>query len=281
MKFVYIDESGTGSEPYAVMVGIIVDTQRMRPTKNDWKDLLSTLSDIIGEKIEEIHTRDFYSGNGKWRNLEGGKRAKIINAIFNWLRERKHNIVFTAVDKKKFEEEENNCNLNLWQFMALHLILSLQKCYQGKIKDKKERKVNPKGQFLLVFDKEDREVKNFVELVINPPDWTDDYYEKKEKQEKISQLIDVPHFVDSKHVPLIQLADFISYFLRRYIELETNSLQEKYNGEKNFIENLANIIFERSIPFTNIHNTRKHNEVMKIFNKYLPSVVNNHFTKGK
>ena len=103
MEFVYIDESGTGSELYAVMVGIIVDAQRMRPTKNDWKDLLSTL---IGEKIEEIHTRDFYSGNGKWRNLEGEKRAKIINAIFNWLRERKHNIVFTAVDKKNLKKKK-------------------------------------------------------------------------------------------------------------------------------------------------------------------------------
>ena len=101
MKFVYIDESGTGDEPYAVMVGVIVDAQRMRPTKNYWKDLLSALSDIIGKKIEEIHTRDFYSGNWKWRNLEGEKRAKIINTIFNWLRERKHDIVFTAVDKKK------------------------------------------------------------------------------------------------------------------------------------------------------------------------------------
>jgi len=29
MKFCYLDESGIGDEPYAVMVGIIVDAQRM------------------------------------------------------------------------------------------------------------------------------------------------------------------------------------------------------------------------------------------------------------
>lgn len=33
MKFCYVDESGTGDEPYAVMVGIVVDTQRMHVTK--------------------------------------------------------------------------------------------------------------------------------------------------------------------------------------------------------------------------------------------------------
>ena len=164
--------------------------------------------------------------------------------------------------------------------MALHLVLSLQKYYQGKSKNKTERKVNPKGQFLLVFDKEDKEKKNFIDLIINPPDWTDDYYEKKEKQEKISQLIDVPHFVDSKHVPLIQLADFISYFLRRYIELESNPDQKKYDGEKNFIKGLIDIVSERCIPHSNIYNAKhKNNECMNIFNKYMPYITKEIFSK--
>jgi len=43
MKFCYIDESGTGDEPYAVMIGVIVDSSRMHVTKKDWAELLSIL----------------------------------------------------------------------------------------------------------------------------------------------------------------------------------------------------------------------------------------------
>ena len=59
MKFCYIDESGTGNEPFAVMVGIIVDAQRMHVTKSDWADLLNILSNIVNREVNEIHTRDF------------------------------------------------------------------------------------------------------------------------------------------------------------------------------------------------------------------------------
>jgi hypothetical protein len=85
MKFIYIDESGTGDEPIAVMTGVIADSYRMRPTKTDWDGLLQQLSQIIGKEINEIHTRDFYSGNSPWRDLRGNQRAAIISAIFEGL----------------------------------------------------------------------------------------------------------------------------------------------------------------------------------------------------
>ena len=99
MKFVYVDESGTGDEPIGVMVGVIADSHRMRVTKQDWNELLSALSVIIGRQVSEIHTRDFYSGNSPWRDLDGHQRSAIIDAIFHWLHQRRHSIVYTAVDK--------------------------------------------------------------------------------------------------------------------------------------------------------------------------------------
>ncbi len=87
MKVCYCDESGTGDEPIAVMVGIVVDARRMHVTKEDWKALLEKLSRIVGKPIEEIHTRDFYAGNEKWRALPGPQRAEIITATFGWLRD--------------------------------------------------------------------------------------------------------------------------------------------------------------------------------------------------
>ena len=100
MKICYCDETGTGDEPIAVMVGVIVDSQRMHVTKEHWEELLSTLSKIINKELEEIHTRDFYSGNGIWRGIDGPKRAKVITSILNWFKARKHHLVYTSVFKK-------------------------------------------------------------------------------------------------------------------------------------------------------------------------------------
>ena len=46
MKVCYCDESGTGDEPIAVLVGVVVDSQRMHVTKEHWGDLLENLSTI-------------------------------------------------------------------------------------------------------------------------------------------------------------------------------------------------------------------------------------------
>jgi len=148
MKFVYIDESGIAEEPIGVMVGVIADSQRMRPTKEAWSNLLSELSRIIGRTIREIHTRDFYSGNSPWRDLDGNQRLAIITAIFKWLPARKHSIVYSAVDKEKFrksfdDEPVASDIATLWRFLALHISLSLQKYFQGAPRGK-NRTVNQK-----------------------------------------------------------------------------------------------------------------------------------------
>lgn len=276
MKFVYIDESGTGNEPIAVMCGIIADSHRMRVTKADWNALLKILSEIVGREIAEIHTRDFYSGNSPWRSLNGKQRSDIIDAIFNWLKERKHALVFTAVDKQLFMKEFNNEKFSkeistLWRFLALHLFLSLQKYFQGPARGKK-RKVNSKEMFVLIFDEEKREEKHFTDLIINAPDWTDSYYDRKEEQEKFSQLVDVPHFVDSKYVGLIQLADFVCFFLRRHIELQLGYIKDAYDGEIKKIQKWADIIFNQSIPINNIYLKRGRCDCSELFYKYAPSL---------
>jgi hypothetical protein len=68
MKLCYCDESGTGDEPIAVMVGVLVDSQRMHITKQDWNGLLVHLSNVANRQITELHTRDFYAGNGVFRD---------------------------------------------------------------------------------------------------------------------------------------------------------------------------------------------------------------------
>ena len=269
MKFCYLDESGTGEEPYAVMVGIIADAYRMHITKRDWTGLLIVLSDMLGKQISEIHTADFYAGNGVWRNLDGNVRAKIISAIFNWLKERNHKIVYSSVDKAKFKtsfskEPQAHEIGTLWRFMALHICLALQKCHQV-IKENK-------GHTVLIFDNQKLEAKEFIDLFRNPPEWSDTYYQRNRRQDRLDQIIDVPYFGDSRHVGLIQVADFVSFFMRKYVEIKMGAAPD-YEDEPRLIEEWAKMALAQSIPKVSVYMSKGRCECADLFYRYAPSCL--------
>ena len=131
----YCDESGTGNEPIAVMTGIVVDAGRMHLTKQHWDALLAMLTEETGHQIVELHTRDFYAGNGVFRDIGGRDRAHLISQIFQWLADRKHHVVYASVLKDAYAEafargdvpDELN---TVWRFLGFHMILAMQKCCQ-------------------------------------------------------------------------------------------------------------------------------------------------------
>ena len=266
MKFCYVDESGTGDEDYAVMVGIIVDALRMRPTKTAWDSLLRELEAIIGRQVEEIHTRDFYAGNGPWRGIDGPQRAAIVTSVFEWLGARKHSLVYCMVDKGKFFSEfpadDRFQDVNtLWRFMGLHLVLAIQKEHQGYDKNK--------GNTVLILDNEEREQTRFTDLILNPPAWTDSYYNRGRRKEQLDQIVDAPYFADSRDVPLLQVADFVAFFLRRHVELEEGDA-ERYVGEREQVKNWAQTALERSISSASIYPKRSRCACAEMFYSYAP-----------
>ena len=111
--------------------------------------------------------------------------------------------------------------------MAIHITLSLQKCYHGAPR-RRNRTLNNRGACVLIFDNEHREESRFTNLIIDPPDWTDSYYDRRPNQAKFSQIIDVPHFVDSRQVVLLQLTDFICFFIRKHLELTMDLYESAY-----------------------------------------------------
>ena len=262
MKVCYCDESGTGDEPIAVMVGVVVDSQRMHVTKEHWIGLLDTLSGIVGRKIDEIHTRDFYSGNGVWRDLPGPRRADVITAVFEWITARKHHLVYTAVDKKTYFANIKAGRIHLelntpWRFMGYHLLLAIQRAFQVSEKTK--------GHTIFVFDNEEREKLHFTDLVNNPPAWSDSYYSKGKKQERLDQIVDVPYFGDSVEVALIQVADFVAYFLRRYAEITDGYSQPRYEHEAAKVANWIATVRDRSIGHSSIYPARGRCECSELF----------------
>jgi hypothetical protein len=199
MKLCYFDESGTGLEPVTVVVGVVVDSHRMHVTKDHWGELLDRLSAIVGKPLAELHTRDFYAGNGAFRGIAGGARAKIINEVVAWFCARKHSFVYSAIHKQTYEDNRTAGNLHpglgsAWQAAAFHCVLSLQRAHQ--------RHDKAKGHTILVFDNKGHEEPLLVELVAGPPVWSETYYGKKKKQTPLPHIIDAPYFAQSHRVPL-------------------------------------------------------------------------------
>jgi hypothetical protein len=243
MKFCYLDESGTGDEPYAVMAGVVVDALRMQVTKDDWGDLLNALSQTTGKNVKEFHSRDFYSGRGIWKGSDGNMRSAVISAVFQWLGERKHKIVFCAIAKERYSALASDPRVNdigtLWCTLGMHQLLSLQKAHQ---------KDGAKGHTVIIFDEELYEKDRITDLVSAPPAWTDTYYSKKKKDKQLNRIVDVPYFGDSKKVHLLQVADLVAYLLRRYAELVDGKLSEKYEGELSKVSTWVREIAKLSHP---------------------------------
>jgi len=270
MKFCYVDESGTGSEPYLTMVGVIVDVHRMHMTKEIWSDFLKMLSKICKRIITEFHTRDFYAGNGPWRGIDGPERAKIISAILDWWGRRKHHVTFTAIDKKIFRQMKydkqlfEGCN-TFWQTAAIHIALSIQKLHQSKEKKK--------GHTLLLFDSEVTEEKQLSRFISRPPGWTDNYYDRDKKQIQLDQIVDVPFFGDSQQVLLLQVADVIAFILRRYAEIMEGKDKPRYKDELTRLNEWIRLISARCYPLTSRWPTRGLNKVQIMFDKIVPSSI--------
>lgn len=270
MQFCYFDESGTsGQEAYAVMAGIVVDSLRMQKTKNAWSELLKALSQIMGHEIDELHMKDFYPGNGVWRKLrnDNKRRKKIINAIIDWIVSRKHKITFCGINKEKFRSDiAENYKLkelkSIWRFLALHQLLIIQREHQRK---------GAKGHTVCIFDEQGIEKEGLFSLYSNPPAWVNKYCSKKVGAEVFTHIIDAPYFGDSKEVHALQIADFLVYIFRRYVELfEIGEAASKYDGEINDIQGWIKKLSFSFLNTGSIYPKINKCECSELFSEYAP-----------
>lgn len=267
MKFCYLDESGNGAEPYLVVAAVTVDASRMHITKAGWADLFADLSRLAGRTILELKSSDLYSGNHLWRDVAGTDRAAAIDAILAWLEARRHEIFFSAVDKDAFDTAARTGGAaglsDPWCAAAFHVILQLQKAGRGA-------KV-PKGHFAAFFDAQERHESHLLDLVRNPPPWSDVYYHRARREAVLSRLVDVPYFADSEHVLLIQVADLVAFILRRHVELTSPGSGESYDGETERIRGWSNLIARRAGPDSLRWKQRGRNAAENVFAAFAPA----------
>ena len=240
MKFAYVDESGMGDEPYLVTAAVVADGQRMRLTKESWSALFERLSELAGREVSELKSSDLYRGNRLWHGVEGRARHHAMAEILEWLRDRHHKVVFSGVDKEAYETArigsvELQSLRDPWCLSMTHLLLHLQRAHA--------RLPRPKGNTVVICDDQARHKTHWLQVVRDPPGWTDAYYGRTNRQTPLDQVVDVPYFADSEHVLLIQAADLIAFVLRRVAEI-AGGRPERYDGEAETLTGWTTIISE-------------------------------------
>jgi len=239
----------------------------MHITKEHWGGLLEHLSGICGKKLKELHTKDFYAGSGPFKNLPGHERADYISSIVQWLCERKHDIVYSAIHKEQFAQSKAAGALHpeletAWRMGAFHCILALQKAHQSLEKNK--------GHTLLVFDKKGHDEQPLTQMVLSPPGWSDTYYSRGKKQEALDHIIDAPYFADSTHVPMLQVADFLAYFFRRHVEIAEQLVAPKYPAEEERITKWVGALAKRCIGYSHMYPARARCATAEAFYAHCP-----------
>lgn len=284
MKICYIDESYDCKKEIVVVAAIMFDMTRMKKTKTEWNELLQILSADLKEKLSEIHTTDLYRGLKEWECIDRNLRFKLIDAIINYINQRKHKILFTAIDlnklkilqqKKPFKEmleiktlQNKDTSINIYRLAALHIALCIQKLNMN------ER--NNKGDSLLIFDQNDNKI---IDLIWNPPLWAHKYYLSKKEYKKILEtgisfmpnIIDIPYHADSKRVLAINIADFYAYFLALYTSLKEGV--QKPDSRFNEIEQVTQWVKRMSLSFVDDSNrwvTKGRNECEDLFYQIAP-----------
>lgn len=221
-------------------MGVIADGKRLNRTRTDFADTFARLGHVALRDLRELKSNELYRGLGPWKGIDGPERAAIIENLCRWLCERKHDLALAAIDLEKFNERPLHADLDEWMTASLHIALQVQRAHQNQKQNK--------GSTFLVFDEHQRHADRLAELLFDPPDWTDGYYERDRKRERLDQVIDTAFYARSHHVGLVQIADLFAFLFRRYAELHDYGREPAYAEEVERVSTWVGIIAGRLLP---------------------------------
>src|ERR1035437_6675206 len=248
MKLCYVDESGNqDSDRCLVMVGIMVDAARLNRTRQEFGEIFDSVQQLFEEPLQELKASKMVFGRDRWRKIDPEKRKQLATYFCKWICDRKHSLLISAIDRSQFSAHKAGapqaiCD-DIWTAGGLHIALQVQKANQGCS--------NNKGQTFLVFDENKQKADRLSEMLWSPPAWTDDYYGRTKKQERLDQLIDSAFTVKSHHAGLVQVAAPFAFLLRRCAEINDYSSPEEWDGERSFVSACVTALTARMLPVAN------------------------------
>ncbi|HZP97051.1 MAG TPA: DUF3800 domain-containing protein [Candidatus Limnocylindria bacterium] len=233
MFLVYGDESGQSgdqfdqNQPVLVVAAVLVNSYTGSRTRREYAALLEDLAELAGRPVSELKGSDLFRGRGAWAApTPAVARAQARALILAWLAERRHKVAVSAIDIADFLARRaagTAPNHRARTIASVHIALQVHLQNYGPSASDRQKKCA-----LLLFDRhETAEQHEIARLVATPPDWAIDFLAR---HDELSMILDTALFVDSSQAPLIQVADFICFFVQRKAALATGR-PESYVGE--------------------------------------------------
>ncbi len=237
MFFCYCDESGycgnrfNPNQPVMVMVGILPNVYNYHRSDAEFREIFEIINTQV--PLSEIKAEQIYRGRGTWRDIEPESRDNVINFYLNWIDNRPHKLIVSAVDNARyFDSVQNNPETEYarwlpypYLFSGFHIALVVQKLNRNKEKNK--------GKTLLVYDEQDEFSDRLAEIIFDPPHFIDEFvkFDPKHEDARFSQIIDTAFSVKSHHSSMAQVVDIVAYLVRLHLELDYYGEVEAYPGE--------------------------------------------------
>ena len=249
MKVCYVDDSGNPSQDRIfVMVGIVADAIRLNKSSRECTKLFEdvrTLVTIEGKQSpQELKGSRILYGKDAWKHVNATKRKQVFADLSAWLRERKHDIVISAVDTNKCDDAlkvkyqvPDELSKHLWVAAGLNIALQIQTKHRGEQSNK--------GNTFLFIDDNCQKLPELCKILWAPHDWLKGFYPLEKKEELLDQIIDTAFAVRSHHCSLAQAADLLAFVVRRHFELETNASPHAWDEEPAFIKDCLKQIAPR------------------------------------
>ena len=267
MKVCYVDESGnTAQDPCLVMVGVLVDSLRLHRTQREFAEVFDIVQGLFQENLRELKGSKMILGRDRWRKVDPDIRKLIAGYFCDWIARRKHRLIVTAIGRARLEKTRRGgqpaeCH-DAWLAAGLHVALQIQKTSQ--------KSGNNKGHTFLIFDDNKLKADTLSNLLWKPPAWTDDYYDRRKRQEPLDQIIDTTFSIKSHHAGLVQVADLFAFILRRYAEIEDYGAAEEWPGEKVLLDDYVASLAGRLLSKPARWPTRTGSVAAKWFNDVAP-----------
>lgn len=246
MKFAYIDESGSTDEgDFFVMAGIVIDAYRLRKCTTTFDELIHTFLSKHPSSPKELKTKTFIAGRSGWSKIAPDERKEFLKKLCILAAEYSEVFVYALSFDKILAADTTKLPVkSYWLSAAMFVSSSIQK---------QMRKIsNNKGNTVLVFDDNEKEMKSLSSILSQADEWFDGLYQTQVKKRgktiwqpmskhmRFDQIINTAFAIKSEHSSLVQVADAVSYVYRRHLEIL--SAGEDYPGEKEYYDSLLNIL---------------------------------------
>lgn len=261
MDLVYVDESGSDSLQTAlVMCGLVVEDRDMVKTADEFGAMLARVSPQGPYDTDELKTHKLMAGVGKWKKVTLEIRKRILRNICRLAVSDGKKIVGIAVSYERLKmetEKEDSGGLlcHAWTSSGMFLCSLLRYRHRG-VKENAKYKI-------VLFDNHNW-ISRLNKMLQEKSPWYEglnDTIEVNGEGKKINDYIIGNRVIslESRNSAHIQIADAVSFVYRRYLELRNKDAVERWDNERDYYEELFNMLEQNRIKIGKKLNTDCYN----------------------